>query len=255
MKTCMASWKLVIVAGAVIVVSSLSTSSALAQRGMGRGMFGGMGNDPSFLLFAEPVQKELELTDDQKSSVQKYQQDMMAEMGNMRGQFQGMSPEERQAKMAEIGKDHRKKIADILLQPQMDRLDEISLQWGMQQGAAGTLSRDDIATKLTLTDDQKSKLKDIGDESQAKVMELFSNGPPADDQERQDRQKKMQEFGTEQKDKSLAVLTDEQKTKLEKLKGKTFDLSGIQMPGRGFGRGRGGPGGAGGTPPAAQPGA
>ena len=199
------------------------------------------------------VQKELELTDDQKSSVQKFQQDMMAEMGNMRGQFQGMSPEDIQAKMAEIAKDHRKKIADILLQPQMDRLDEISLQWGMQQGAAGTLSRDDIAAKLTLTDDQKSKLKDIGDEAQAKVMELFSGGPPADDQERQDRMKKMQDFGTEQKDKSLAVLTDEQKSKLEKMEGKKFDVSGIQMPGRG--RGRGGPGGAGGTPPAAQPGA
>ena len=53
MKTCMASWKLAIVAGAVIVVSSLSTSSALAQRGMGRGMFGRMGNDPSFLLTNE----------------------------------------------------------------------------------------------------------------------------------------------------------------------------------------------------------
>jgi Spy/CpxP family protein refolding chaperone len=241
--------KLAMVAAAALMIASLSTSSAMAQRGFGRGGFGRMGNDPSFLLMSEPVQKELELTDDQKSSVQKFQQDVMAEMGNMRGQFQGLSPEEIQSKVADIAKDHHKKIADILLQPQMDRLDEISLQWGLQQSAAGTLARDDVAKKLDLNDDQKSKLKDIGDEAQAKVMELFSGGPPADDQERQDRQKKMQEFGTEQKDKSMAVLTDEQKSKLEKLEGKKFDVSGIQMfGGRGFGRRGGGAGGAGGQP-------
>ena len=80
---------------------------------------------------------ELELTDDQKSSVQKFQQDMMTEMQGMRGQFQGMSPEERQTKMAEIGKDHRKKIADILLQPQMDRLDELVIAADRQRLRVG----------------------------------------------------------------------------------------------------------------------
>ena len=109
--------------------------------GGGRGMFGGGGMDPSFLVIAEPVQKELELSDDQKASIQKFRDDMMAEGQNFFGQLQGLSPEEIQKKMQERAKENRKKIADILLPPQMARLDEISIQ----VAGAGALNRDDVA--------------------------------------------------------------------------------------------------------------
>ena len=52
----------------------------------------------------------------------------------------------------------------------------------------------------------------------------------------------MQKIREDQQEKSLAVLTDEQKQQFEKLQGKKFDTSTIQM-GRGFGRGGRGPGG------------
>jgi hypothetical protein len=239
------------------VVAVMSASSALAQgQGQGGGRFGGMGGgfgggfgggggDPSFLLMAPSVQTELTLSDDQKTSLQKLQQDMMASGRDFFQQMQGLSQEERQKKVQERAKENRKKIAEILLPQQMDRLDEISLQ----QSGAGALSRDDVADKLALTDDQKGKLKDLADDTRQKIMDTFSGGPPQDDQERQEMQKKVTEIRTQQSDKALAILTDEQKSKFEKMQGKKFDLASIQFPGFGGGRR---PGGGGGTPGGGQ---
>ncbi|HTQ39153.1 MAG TPA: hypothetical protein VMJ32_08990 [Pirellulales bacterium] len=250
MKTCM-RYGIILLAAALLVpsVATVRGQGPGGGRGFGgMGMMGGggMGMDPSFLLMSPAVQKELELSDDQKEAVQKYGDDLRASGRDFFQQMQGLSQDEMQKKMQERAKENRKKIADILLPLQMSRLDEISIQ----VAGAGALNRDDVAEKLGLTDDQKNKIKDLADDTRQKIMDLFSNGPPQDDQERQDMQKRMADIRSQQTDKAMAVLTDEQKTKLEDLKGKKFDTSSLQF-GRGPGRGPGGPGGppGGGPPP------
>src|SRR5262249_31443125 len=218
----------------------LSVSAALAQpqgRGFGRGFgAGGFGADVSFLVMAEPVQKELELTNDQKTKVQDLSQKLRDEGMDFFQSLQGLSQEEMQKKMQERTQANRKKVAEILLAPQMERLDEISIQ----VAGAGSLTRSDVAEKLSLTDDQKKKLQETADKAQQKRMDLFQSygGPPADDQERQERQQKQQKIADEQNEQSLAVLTADQKDKFAKLKGKKFDTSTIKC-GRGRGRGPG----------------
>jgi hypothetical protein len=69
-------------------------------------MGGGMFNDPAMLLGMEPVQKELELSDDQKAKVTQLSADSRQGMQEL---FQ-LSPEERQTKMAERAKESKKKL-------------------------------------------------------------------------------------------------------------------------------------------------
>jgi hypothetical protein len=227
---------------AVAIVAVAAVSNALAQGpGGGRGMFGGGGrfNDPTFLLGTEQVQKELELSDDQKTSVQKLVDDNRQAMMDLRNS--GASFQDMGAKMAERATENKKKVDDILLPPQRERLDQITLQLA----GAQALSRPEVAEKLGLSDEQKSKLKDLADDAQQKRMDLISGGPPSDQQEMQDRMQKVQKISADQKEKAMALLTDDQKQALEKMQGKKFELDMSQMMPRGgfggFGGGGQGP--------------
>lgn len=222
---------------AVSIVAAASVALAQPGGGGGRGM-GGRMNDLSFLLGVEPVQAELQLTDEQKTSAQKIVDDNRQAMMDLRNS--GASPEEFGEKMQERAKENKKKVDDLLKPEQRERLEQISLQIG--GGAA--LSRPEIADKLGLNDEQKKKLQQISEDAQQKRMDLFSAGPPSDPQEAQDRMQKMTKINDEQKTSAIEVLTAEQKDKFEKMQGKKFDFDPMQLM-RGFGRGAGG--GAGGA--------
>ena len=109
----------------------------------------------------------------------------------------------------------------------------------LQVQGADALSNADVVTALSITDDQKAKMKTISDEAQTKMQEALANltGP--------ERMTKMQELNKELLDKLLAVLTPDQVAQFDKMKGPKvdFDLSTIMRGGRG---GRGGAGGGGG---------
>jgi Spy/CpxP family protein refolding chaperone len=195
---------------------------AWAQPGGGRGMRRGMGPGMGpggglFLLRLDQVQKELNLTDDQKEKIKTLTQDLMP---GRPPEGQAPSREERQARMEKA----RKALADILKPEQMERFKQIEIQ---VQGAAA-LMNPDIAKTLAITDDQKAKLKAIGDETREKMQKLFESMRDLSRDEREakrtENQKAIRELGKEAMDKSLAVLTSEQRDKFEKMKGKKFDL-------------------------------
>ena len=119
---------------AVAICVVATTVAARAQgQGQGRrgfggfgGRGGGFGNDPTVLLSIEPVQKELDLSADQKTQVQQLADDAQQARTDMRQS--GASFEEMQTKMQDLAKSNKKKVDDILLAPQRDRLDQISIQ-------------------------------------------------------------------------------------------------------------------------------
>jgi len=163
------------------------------------------------------------------------------------------------------------------------------------------LGQEAVAKELNLTDDQKSKINDINEETRAKMGELFASMGDLSPQEREQKMraqmaennkayegvllenqaKRLKEIfiqvrgeqalrdpavqealglSEDQKNKirsPLAILTDDQKTAFEKMKGEKFDVSSLRFGppgGRGPG-GFGGPGGPGGErrrPPAAK---
>src|SRR5262245_6784377 len=157
---------------AMVAVVGASVTTALAQpQGQGRrggGGRGGFGNNPLLLLRNETVQKHLELSDDQKSQVTKLAEEQQGQGGGRRGGGGGGG-----ADFAQRQEELRKKVNDILLPNQQERLAQISLQ---VRGAAQALVNDEkLAEKLTLSADQKQKLTALNEEYQQKRRDARQN--------------------------------------------------------------------------------
>ncbi len=238
--------------GAVLVASA---GNAMAQRGgggpggRGTGGTGGRGTSGLQLLQSEQVQKELELVDDQKEALKKISESMRTDMREMFTGMQGLSSEERTKKFEEMRgkmetkqKEYQAKVDEVLLPNQRDRLKQIT----MQVSGNSALTSDDAVKALGLTDDQKEKIKKIGEDARTEMRTLFQGGGQGTDRTAQ--QEKMDKMRKDTEEKIMAVLTSEQKAKLEELKGKKFEIDRNAL----FGGQRGQRGNRG-TPPATPP--
>jgi len=129
----------------------------------------------------------------------------------------------------EQAKQAKDKLAEILLPHQLERLEQISLQNSLRMGLANALASEELAGKLKITDDQKSKIEGIRNDATASMREMFQGAGQGN---REGLREKMEAARKETDTKVLGVLTDEQKAALEKMKGKAFE-----MPQGAFGRG------------------
>ena len=124
---------------------------------MGSGEPGG-----PMLVMAPAVQKELKLTDSQKSELKKL--DMSAAQKRRqtfsKNRHADFDPEKMRTLMESQRREQEEAVAKILDKKQNDRLTEIDLQ---REGMLA-VARTDIATKLELTSDQSEKIKGIMDE-------------------------------------------------------------------------------------------
>lgn len=233
--------------------------------GLGGGMMGGMmgGMGLAGLLRMEKVHEELELVEDQVTDVNA----ALAEArpagrrgggpgapGAGRGQRGqrgpggpgGFTPEDRERMMAEMRErenELRKKVADILLPHQMDRLEQIHLQ---ARGITA-LSEPELQAKLEITDEQKQQMVSTREELETtmreRMREAFQGGGDAEG--RQQLMAQMTEMRRDVENKILALLTDDQKKAFEEMKGEAFEFPAPQFGGGGRG-GRGGEEGRGG---------
>ncbi len=136
--------------------------------------------------------------------------------------------------------EDKKTLADILVPPQLERLDQIALQI---QGV-GALANAEVAKKIGLDEAQaktiQTELQDAMGSMRDKMREIFAGG------DREAARKKIESLRKELDEQVLAKLTDEQRQKFEELKGEPFKMpEGMLRPGGGRG-GPGGPGGQGG---------
>jgi len=210
---------------AITAVSFVAVENAEAQRGG----FGG-GNSKLELLRNEAVRKELDLVDDQAKKVDEVvnsiREEMRSQFSDTFRNMRNLSEEERREKFTEIrekmttmAKDAEAKIGDVLLAPQVERLNQIAFQQSARRrGTTGALESPEVVKELGLTEDQIAKLKERAAEVQKEFVE------------------KQAELREEMRDKILDVLTPEQQKKIKDMMGKSFE-----MPQRTFGRG--GPGG------------
>jgi hypothetical protein len=195
----------VLVAGAI-----LSAPSLMAQPG---GM--GMMNRPqmaSGLLALEEVQKELEMTESQieeiVSAAQQLNDDFRAAM---RDAF--TSGED----IAEIAKEFKEQDDELVAK--LDDKQKTRLKQLLYQRMDIAVLRDaDVAAALALTDDQKTAIDDAFASMQEKMQEMFQSG------DREGMREKMGELRTELSETVMGQLTDEQKTKLDELKGEAFQF-------------------------------
>jgi hypothetical protein len=214
-------------------------SPAHAQRG--RSGFGFRGQTFSGIaLVANPtVRTELALDAEQTKKAgelnETYRDELRTEMqglGFNREAFEGLSDEERQQKIREMGQKraevsrkldekYRANLAEALHAEQMRRLQQIS--W--QAAGAAALSDPALVTALGINKEQQDQIAAIGQEYDQKSRELFRGGAQGDDGDRESRFEKMRQIGQERDAKQLSVLNEEQQKEMETLKGKAFDVS------------------------------
>lgn len=209
---------LVVVAAAVLLATSAMAQGGGRQGGMR--MMGG-GNDPSGLMLLQraDVQKDLGLTDDQKSKLtamqDKIRQDMMARFQNGGG---GRPDQETIQKMLkEVMDNVKKEAAAILTKEQMTRLREINIQIA----GNGAASWEDVQKELGMTSDQVAKVKDLQQKQTEANGALF--------QKMRDGEISREEIGDMMKKNSDTlnaeigkVLKEEQRAKLKTMGGKEF---------------------------------
>lgn len=266
------SWLAGFFATVVLVASSASTLMAQpggGGRGQGgRGFGGGMMMAPGGgggvtgmlgLLRNEKVQGELKLSDEEKGALEKIGDKLREAMAPPAGQgggfgnFRDMSEEDRnkmmqqmQERMKKANDLVREELESILPPDKMSRLLGIYIQ---NSGMQAVLSNPLVTEELSFTDEQKEKVTKTGtevmEEMRAAMGELFGGGGG----DRTAMQAKMEEMRKKMDEKYAGILTDDQKKKLEELKGAEFKLSPEEMRGgRGMmfgGRGQGGQGGEG----------
>ena len=176
------------------------------------------------LLMIEEVRKELDVTQDQVQALRKVGQSAREDRPDF-SRMRDMSQEERQEmfeKMRAQGQERAKKmqeeLEEVLLPGQMERLEQISVQ---TRGAAA-LEDPAIIEKLGLTQDDQDKLEakrtELREGMRDRMREMFSGG------NREGGREAFEKIREEMDEKVLAVLTPEQRTKFNEMKGEPFAM-------------------------------
>ena len=205
---------------AVIVVLAAVACSAMAQGGGGGRRGGGQrggGNPyaPMTLVRNEAVQKELNITEDQKTKITDLQASLRTKSQEARTAA-GTDRQAQQEAMTKVNADAAKALNEILTADQQKRLRELQIQWS----GVGLIATDkELQSALSITDDQLTKIKDLQTRQQAANREAqqSANGDRAAITEARQKNEKILV------DEINKVLTDAQKAKLAELGGKLLE--------------------------------
>src|SRR4051794_1096381 len=234
--------RMFLAAGLLAAMVGLSQVSAQPDPEMMRVFRSAMqvvGTSPGVLANDPGVQKELKLDEEQVKAVKDKAPPLRLGFGGRGGKGKDLTPEQQErmtkmfekiqglkdvpedkldAKVRETFKEElegpTKEVEKILKPEQMTRLHQIA----RQQGGPSAYLRAENAKDLSLTDEQKKKLKDITDELQKDTMALFQGGFSAETRE------KMTMLNKEASEKAGEVLTAEQKSKWKELTGEPYTV-------------------------------
>ena len=166
-------------------------------------------------LYGDPIRKELELVDKQRQQLDQIRKEIQDETSSLYKRLQDVPAEQRQQKYMdmykELGEKTEKRVREVLLPHQLDRLRQIRVQMQIRNSysAGQMLSSAELADELKITEEQKKRLGEV----QQEVT--------------RDMQVKTQEFykklGEESLEKILGVLTPQQRKQLEKLMGQKYE--------------------------------
>ncbi len=202
-------------------------SPAWAQRGRGfggAGGFGGGGFGGGALLTNKSVQEELKVSDDQATKLTALAEEQRTKGQDLRTKLQDLPQEERQTKMREYlstaSADLQKGLGTILKPEQLKRFNQIQTQ----QAGVAAFATPRVQEALKLTDDQKSKIRELSQARLGAGRGGLQNLRNASADERQAARKKMADNRKAALDKVVALLSDDQKTTWKELTGDPFEV-------------------------------
>ncbi|XZE19643.1 hypothetical protein SH449x_004969 [Pirellulaceae bacterium SH449] len=228
--------KICLLSMSLIGLAVATTNEAFAQRGGGMPM-GPQAYTRFQLATLSEVQSVLGLSDDQKSAAS----DMTAKMreeqrASMQGGGGGGGGGDRQAAMAKMNEMRQKMDGEFAAK--LDDKQKVRMTGIMFQvvGAAALMDTE-LQGMLGITEDQKKGFADAQRKSREASRESMQGLRDMSPEERTEMMAKMRA----ESDKALlAVLNEEQKAKLEEIKGSELKVDLAPLRGRG---GQGGPGG------------
>lgn len=207
----------------------LIATPVFAQPGGGRGGFGGRGfggGGVGGLVGMAEVQKEIGVTDEQKTEITKILEEsrpMRGGGGFNREEFQNLSEEERSKRLDEMrkqGEETAKKVEEkvkgLLNEQQWTRLTELRIQ---REGVAA-LARPDVAEKLGLSDEQKKEVAKLNES----LRPAFGRGGPGGGGSERPNFEEMRAQREKTQKEMLAVLSEDQKESFEKMQGAKFEF-------------------------------
>jgi len=208
--------KMILASGLVV----LMVAPAMAQRpGRGFGGFGG-GGSGAMLVANKGVQQELKVDEAQAEKLDALAQELGDKQRAEFQKLQDVSQDERREKMQEIGQamnaDLRKGLDKVLKPEQVKRFEQIQLQ----QSGINAFAMPRVQEDLKLTDEQKSKFREISEEQSQAIRGAFSGA-------RDDREGAMRKVADARKqanEKAQAVLTDDQKKTWKEMTGEPFEV-------------------------------
>jgi Spy/CpxP family protein refolding chaperone len=209
----------------VLAVMALVASPALTQQP--RPPFGGGGGfgGPTQLLTNKSVQEELKITEDQVKKIEEASK-TVADLGRQRGELfrdRNLSREDREKKTTELNEkiakaneELTKNLGTILKPEQTKRLSQIQLQQSIRQRGPAALTEEKIQVALKLTDDQKEKIKVIGEEysTESRALRGFD----------QETRQKRAALAQEKLESATKVLTAEQRKAFKEMQGEPFEV-------------------------------
>ncbi len=222
---------------AAMAVATLGTVSA--QRPGGGGFvpsaYGAVGT-------SEDLQKELKISDEQKTKLKEAMEPINKKRTELRGQGGQQQTDEqrkeRTEKMAKLTEETKAAVGTILNAEQAKRLGQIDYQ---MMGIAA-YSNADVQKKMSFTDDQKETVKATVEAYQKDRTELMKDAPPRgqqpsdeDKKKTADLRKKVAALSKEAEEKIAESLTADQKKIWTDMIGEKVDVSKF-MPQFGGGR-------------------
>ena len=217
---------LVMVLGVVAVLAD----TAWAQRGGGGGrgigrLFGGV--PKAQLASLEQVQTELKMTDEQKSKTAGINDELRNKRRDLFGSGFGRFSEIR-GDMEKLNREASEKVDGVLDDAQKKRLQEIVVQVNGPQA----LGEPAVVAQLKLNDEQKTSLEEALAENAKAAEEALAEFGQASQEDRREKSRALREKAAER---LLSVLSDQQKTEFDQMKGTPIeiDMSSLYQRNRG----------------------
>jgi Spy/CpxP family protein refolding chaperone len=205
--------KMVLACGMVALIAA----PAMAQGG--RGFGGGMGGG-AMLLSNKSVQGEIKATSEQVEKLNALGEKLSTKQREEGAKIRELDPAERMPKQQELTRtimaDVKSGITDILKPEQVKRFEQLQLQ----QAGVMAFGMPRVQEGLKLTDEQKTKIRDLNQEFQPKITEAMQGFRD----NREAAMKKLAEIRKEQSEKAMAVLTAEQRTSYKDMTGEPFEI-------------------------------
>lgn len=204
-------------------LAGLMALPAVAQQqrrgGPGAGGFGfGRTVSLGMLLSNRSVQDELKLDDAQREKAREAAQKAREKFASSRESLRDLDQAERAKKIQEMTREAnaeaRKAVGEFLKPEQRQRLRQIALQ----TSGASAFESPFFQNRLKLTDEQKSEISSVIENSNKELRELFQSG------DRQNAFAKVREHRQATLDKIKDKLNDEQKSEYSNLLGAPFEM-------------------------------